>query len=220
MKNERWVIKLIDEAGHQRIREAVQRTEKRTSAEIVPMIVRGSMSSGHVPWLLFFILLISAWLVLPVLAENSPSLSEMPDWVLDVSSFVMAWVLTLALGHLDLVKRLLTPRQDQTLGVERRAILEFHLAHIESTEERTGILVFVSVLERRAVILADRAIVERLPESTWNDVVALLTAKIKIGEFAAGMCAAIDALGDLLEKEFPSRPGHANQLDDGLIVKM
>jgi putative membrane protein len=208
---------MIDETGRERVRAAVERNEKRTSAEIVPVIVRMSSACGHVPWVLFLALLLLAWVGLPFLVQLAPGV---PDWTLDVGAFAFAFGLTVVCERLDFVRRWFTPKHDQAMSVERRAVLEFHLAHVEATDARTGVLVFVSALERRAVVLADQAVVEKLPQESWAHAIELLVAGAKKGDYAEGICAAIDALGDRLEKAFPAIPGHANQLDDRLIIKL
>lgn len=211
-----WVNRIVDDKGMERIRHAVVAAEAKTSAEIVPMIVRNSGTHGHVEWLLFLFILICAWMLLPYLSEFAPGLSLL---ALDLGAFALAFVAALILSRLDRIKRLMTPAFDQALHVDRRAIVEFHASRINETVHATGVLIFVSLLERRAVVLADRAIAEVFPKETWRDVVEKLLAKTRAGDFAGGMCDAIHDIGEKLGPKFPNSPNDTDELDDRLIVK-
>jgi putative membrane protein len=212
-----WVEKIIDSEGLERIHQAVVRAEEKTCAEIVPMIVRSSAASGHVPWILFLLILLIAWTSLPWLIERSPW--DISDWIWDVAAFAVTAALTYALSSLDFFKRLLTPSHDRAIAVDRRAMHEFHHSRISATEHSTGILIFVSLLERRAIVLADRAVAEKFPETTWGPVVQALLSKTKAGDFTGGMCAAIEHVGEKLKTVLPARADDKNEVDDLLIVK-
>jgi len=211
-----WARRLVNDEGLKRISEAVARVEKRTSAEIVPMLVHSCSTTGHVSWILFLALLMLSWLILPRFMVFTP---EWPEWIWEVWSFIGAAVLTMVLSRSMRVRRWLTTDFDQILSVERRALLEFHVTQVQETEHRTGVLIMASALERRAIVIADRAIDERLPKSTWSEAVRLLISKTKQGDFAGGMVAAIEALGSRLEKAFPARPDEKAELHDALIIK-
>jgi putative membrane protein len=219
-----WARQLVDEQGEQRIRAAVERVEARTSAEIVPLLVRDSICTGHVPWLLFFIFLFTSFLGLSFFNELLIE-ADIPDGVLEFAAFGVSAALAYFCRNSAFFKRRLTSRHDQLISVERRALLEFHLAHVEATENRTGILIMASALERRAVVLADRAINEKIPVDVWNDVVEILVSRTRNGQFAEGMVAAIEKLGEHLSENFSSETGsnqvaRKNELDNGLVIKL
>lgn len=210
-----WANCLLGSEGREKIRSAVAGVERRTSVEIVPMVVRASGSYGHVPWLVFLVTLIVGWFSITMLAAYVHT----PLWVLDAAAVALAALLSILLSRFDFIKRIFTPGTDEVLSVERRAMLEFYLARVEGTDTRTGILLFASLLEHRAVILADRAITEKLPKETWNDIIAIVISKTKDGDFSGGISAAIEALGARLEAHFPANPQRKSQLADHLIIK-
>jgi putative membrane protein len=122
-------------------------------------------------------------------------------------------------SRFDIVDRLLTPQPDQVHQVDMRAELEFFELDLSQTEGRTGVLLMVSLMEHRAVILADKGISEKLDAEVWQEVVALMIAGVKRGDLTGGMCAAIERCGSLLAAEFPLAEGDVNELHDHLIVK-
>ncbi len=211
-----WANRTLGQAGHERVEAAIAAAEARTSGEIVPLLVRSSSTFGHVP------LLAAAFIL--VAAISLDLYAVLGDWIgNDVAAVILVWIGAAVLGYLaasfDAVDRLLTPRSDQAAQVDLRAEVEFYEQGIGQTRGRTGVLLMVSLLERRAVVLADRAISEQLPPETWQEVVDLLTDGVKQRDLAAGFCAAIERCGDLLEAHFPIDPGDENELRDHLIVK-
>jgi putative membrane protein len=77
----------------------------------------------------------------------------------------------------------------------------------------------VSLMEHRAVVLADKGISEKLDATIWQEVVDLMINGVKGGDLSGGMCAAIERCGELLTAEFPLAEDDANELHDHLIVK-
>ena len=205
-----WLSGKLDSKGADEISAAVGRAEKHTSAEIVPMVVRGSITVGHVPWLLFFIAIPLTWVLLPLVLHN---------WVGEILTVVVASVFAFVFKRFATVQRILTPDEDEMASVQRRALLEFHLANLPSTEKATGVLIFVSMLERRAVILADAAITARFDADAWDRVLKALLAEIGKGNFAGGMQEAIALVGSMLAEKFPAPTHGVNELPNTLIIK-
>ncbi len=211
-----WIEDLVDEKGLEEIRGAVARVEKRTSAEIVPMIVERSVATGHVPWLIFLLAFVFLSGLIPLLSRLTPSLHF---WVIEAMIVVLSLIASLLLSNSDTFSRWLTPARDREAQVERRALLEFHLLNIDATREGKGVLLFVSHLERKAVVLGDKAVAERLSQSTWQEAIDALLKKVDEGRFSEGMVAAIDLLGERLQASFPAIAGDTDELPDRLVIK-
>ena len=206
----KWIRKKLNTDGAKRISEAVARAEAKTSAEIVPMVVSGSITTGHVPWILFLIALPVIWMLIPYM---------MHDWLGEVATVVGAVIFAAVFHRFNWVKRILTPNADETVSVNRRALLEFHLANLRSTQNGTGVLIFVSMLERKAVVLADDRIAAEFPPEICGETLNVLTSRIKQRKFADGMSEAIDLLGEKLATKFPAASSNPNELPNTLIVK-
>ena len=128
-------------------------------------------------------------------------------------------IATFLLNQIDWVKRMLTPAWDQCDQVGKRALLEFYQSNIKKTKDATGILFFVSILERKAIVLADKAISDQLPKETWTEIVNLITSGMKRKDLASGLEKALINSGNILKPLFPIKPGDVNELPNKLIIK-
>ena len=80
------------------------------------------------------------------------------------------------------------------------------------TRERTGILIYVSLLEHRVVVLADRGIHSRVEAGTWDAVVERVVVGIRENRAEAGLADGIRLCGEILAERFPIRAGDLNEL--------
>src|SRR3977135_4036638 len=87
------------------------------------------------------------------------------------------------------------PRPVKHARAHRRAVEQFLAQNLHTSVGRTGVLIFVSVAERFAEILADAAIHAKVPESVWQAIVADLTEHIGKGQAGDGFVRAITAVG-------------------------
>src|SRR5690606_39064631 len=106
--------------------------------------------------------------------------------------FLLAYVL----ARRPSVQRLFIALPDRLLQVQRRAQLEFYEAGLMKTDQRTGILIFVSMMEHQAVVLADRSIAEKVDSEEWLGVIEKLLNGIKRGDAKTGFVDAIRRCGD------------------------
>ena len=211
-----WARSLLGTDGAERVETAIADAESRTSGEIVPILVRRSSTVGHVPLLAFSLVLLGVLLSdLPVYLSRLGG----PHWVWLTVSWGLAFGLAVALSRLDVTQRLLTSQADQIQQVEMRAEVEFYEHGVGRTEGHTGILLYVSLMEHRAVVLADQAIAEKVDGQVWQELVDLMIQGVKRGDFADGMTQAIQRCGDLLSPHFPGPEGDVNELRDHLVVK-
>lgn len=211
-----WLEPVANKDDLEKIKFTVETAERKTAGEIVPMIVHSSITFGHVPFILLLGFLLIFWTLIPFIA---PAIPEIPFWSLEIGSILLSVLGAWAWKGSDHWKRWLTTPQDQELSVLRRAQLEFYQSNIKKTEWGTGVLIFVSLLERRAVVLADQNVADKLPEETWAKVVDQLVLKVKAGEFSGGMCEAIETVGKLLAEHLPVATGDRNELPDLLVIK-
>ena len=90
--------------------------------------------------------------------------------------------------------------------------------HSPALLEKRAVLIFVSVAERHAEIVADTAIHDRVPKGTWESIVARLTMAFANRQPVEGFVVAIDEVGNHLATHFPPGSCDANELPDHLIV--
>ena len=111
----------------------------------------------------------------------------------------------------------LTPGLTKTRRVRRRAIILFRAACELRTRGRTGVLVYVSLAERRAEIVADRAITDAVEPEVWGEAMATLIAGVKAGRPGDGLARAIDEIGAVLARVLPPDAANPNELPDRLV---
>jgi putative membrane protein len=122
-------------------------------------------------------------------------------------------------GRWDPLERVLAGRAELRLAPHDRALRAFHEHGLHRTAAGTGVLVFASLFERRAVILGDHGIDARMGAANWQKAVDALTAGMAKDDPAAGFCDAIALCGAALAEHFPRAAGDAaarNELPDSL----
>lgn len=111
----------------------------------------------------------------------------------------------------------LTPRATKERRVRRQAIGLFRSAAQGRTRGRTGILLYLSLAEHRAEIVADEAIATLVRPERWGDAMALLIGHVRRGEEAEGIVQAVQAIGAILAEHLPPKTDNPNELPDKLI---
>lgn len=203
-------MSLISEADRTRISEAIGAAETHTSGEIVCVIAGESDSYYYAPYM---------WAALIALLVPWPFvyLTWWPvQWIYALQLAVFL-ILLVALMPRS-VRLWLVPRRVQTMRAHRRAVEQFLVQNLHTTEGRTGVLIFISVAEHYAEILADRGIHAKVPPDTWQAIVDRLTAKIGEGRTVDAFIQAVNEVGGLLAEHFPPGTRDPNELPDHLIV--
>lgn len=203
----------------ERIKQAVQQAERGTTGEIIPMIVPASARYREAGYRTGLIL---GWLVLAVLLTVEPAWwtwgwhAGNAGWLL--LAVLVAYVAGEWLGTRPAVIRLVTSRERMAYKVRLRAQQAFYQHGLQQTKGRTGILIFISLLEHRVQVLADAGINDRVPPGTWEEVVGGIVGGIRSGQPTDAICAAIVRCGELLSEKCPVGPdANPNELPDRLI---
>lgn len=194
----------------ERISGAITQAERKTSGEIVAVVADSSDSYLYVPFL---------WAALAALLVPWPLIYF--TWMQVQYIYLIQLVVFSALVALLWPKRVrtaLVPRAVRRSHAKRRATEQFLVQNLHTTAGRTGVLIFVSVAERHAEILADHGIDTKVPAGTWQTIVDNLTREIGNGRAADGFVGAINAAGEHLAQHFPPGMADPNELPDHLII--
>jgi putative membrane protein len=190
-------------ADHDRIIAAVGAVEERTTGEIVCVLAEQSSDAGALPILLAALALpwgLVAFTTLPVLSILL--------WQL-VTFVVLALVLCLPRVRVALI-----PRRARRAMAFRVATEQFFTRAVSRKRDRSGILIFVSLAEHYARIIADDGISARVPPSHWQAAVDALIAHVREDRVADGFIAAIDMCETVLVEHFPRTNDSPNELPD------
>lgn len=207
------------DSERERITQAVRQAERGTQGEIVPMIVQTSAryrEAGYrtgliLAWLTLALLLTveAYWLPWGWHAGNA-------GWLL--LTVVVAYGIGQWLGTVPTIVRLVTSRERMAHKVKLRAEQAFYQHGLHKTKARTGILILVSLLERRVQVLADKGINDLVPPGTWDGLVSGILDGIRTGHATDALCTAIAKCGALLAQVSPAAPGNnPDELPDELI---
>ena len=218
------------------IEAAVRGAEARTSGEIYCVVAEQSAHYGETPlaWAAGIALLAPAALLIAGIHVTVPGLID--EWTaaqvgaaaeaaaraaLVGALLLQAALFTLVaiLVSLPPVRLALTPRSLKRHEVKRRAGEIFLSKNLHLTRERTGVLIFVSLAERMAEIIADEGIAAHVESHVWDRAMAALAEGLKRGEPAAGFAGAIGLCADVLAERFPANPtDNPNELPDAVVL--
>ncbi len=219
----------LTQADHDLVSTAVTQAEAHTSGEIVTIVARRSDTYHDVglSWAaaaVFIALSLMAAFPAHLRAFLSMLLRdwdhELADWKLLTGLLGLLLLKFLVVRYLLAItplRMLMTPRATKARRVRRRAILLFRTAAEARTAGRTGVLIYLSLDEHRAEIVADRAINEKVAPEAWGEAMAALIAAIRDNRPGEGLAAAVEQVGALLAPHFPRADDDINELPDRLI---
>ncbi|MEW9838464.1 TPM domain-containing protein [Mesorhizobium marinum] len=200
---------------HERIADAIRTAEAATSGEIYCVLAR--RSDGY-----FFSAALIVTIAIIVISLGVAFMIEAWWLTMRLPVFVGAQLLALA-AALVLIYALpglrirLAPRRWQYMRAHENALKQFYSRNVHLTTQRTGVLIFVSLAERYAEVVADAGINSKVPQDIWDSIVAGLIDDAGNDRLASGFVTAIAAVGALLAEHFPIRADDVNELDDHLV---
>lgn len=100
------------------------------------------------------------------------------------------------------------------IAIETFAKLKMH-----ETQLRNGVLIYLSVKDRKFAIYGDSGINKIVPEIFWDEIKNQMQEKYKEGKFSEGLCNAILSVGAQLKANFPYSSDDKNELSNDLTFK-
>lgn len=214
---------------HALVTAAVSEAEKSTDGEIVTIVAHHSDEYRETPLhagMLALMLYFAAVAVVPEFFQKLLSLSS-GGWAHEYSAteylslmflgavaiFALAWWIVARTG----LRVLLTPAPIRERRVRAKAIQLFKVGAERRTMGLTGILIYLSMAEHRAEIVADDAIAAVTAPETWGEAMAAMIVEVKQGQPGKGMAAAVHHVGAVLARHFPKTDANPNELPDRLI---
>lgn len=198
-------MKALDPAVTAALTEAIRELERKSCAEVV-IEVRGRSGSYAHADARFASLLAVAVLVL-LLFSPWPFGAA---WV--VIDVVAAWFIGLWFARRsNAVRRLMTSRRERAGAARIGAASTFHERGIANTSGESGVLVYLSLLERRLEVLADRGVLEAVPSLEWNRIIEEARAHVGTPE---ALVRVMLELTPLLACHLPWREGDVDELSD------
>ncbi len=223
------MARYLDDKRHKIVSDAVAAAELNTSGEIVTVLA--DRSDGYTDVVLvwaataaFTMMSIFALFPLPFMNVWDALIGGwMHEWTtgelasmtiaLGLITFVAAWAVQLW----EPLKFSLIPAPVRSSRVHQQAIKHFKVGAEKRTHGRTGILIYLSMREHRAEIVADEPIAEKVSADVWGNAMADMLVEIRKGCIAEGLAAGVRDVGEVLSEHFPRSEDNENELPDRLI---
>jgi len=214
---------------HRIVTDAVGLAEQQTDAEIVTIVARRSDAYHDVGlhWAILFMLavpLIAA--AFPAQYQNaliwltggwSHELPLRTLFLLMFAQMILHFLVVRYLLAIPALRMAVTPGTTKSRRVRRRALALFRTAAEARTRQLTGMLLYLSLDEHRAEIVADEAIASKVPPEVWGEAMAAMIDEVRAGNVAQGMALAIAKAGEILAEHCPKSESNPNELPDRLI---
>ncbi len=206
----------LSQAEKDRLKEAVRKAESKTSGEIVPFIVA---SSGDYLWVHL------VWALAGAMAGTfaiwcQSTYSHFALTFGEMALILWSGVLIGALLPLiPFLKRISVSKTVLTRNVNREVMASFVGAGLTETKDRTGVLIYLSVFERRIQILADKGINSKAPKNYWQSHVDAVVKGIHSGRPSEVLSEVIEEIGEQLSASFPRAADDVNELSDEIRLE-
>jgi putative membrane protein len=212
MKGYSKAMQFFNAAEKEAIESATRAAEARTIGEIAVMVVDassryreaevfGGISLGNVLAFLVTVFFFheSIWWYVP----------------LTLAFFVPSWLL---FRKIPVLKMHFAGPARREIAVQGRALRAFYEKGLYRTAQNTGVLFFISILERKVWVLADKGIYEKITQERLNDMAQAVSEGIRQGRAAEALATAIREAGELLREHFPIVDGDTNELPDAIMI--
>lgn len=206
----------LSPAERSRVTRAIAVAEENTSGEIVVVVARQSDDYIHVPLHIAAALSLAVPLLLPWLGGLFPW-TAIPFWWLYLTQLV-TFIVVAGVLSLPVLRYMVTPGRLMRKYAHHHAASQFLATNIHSTRGRTGILIFVSLLERYCEVVADTEIAAKVPQATWQAIVDEMLPLLRAGDVAEGLVHGVERCGTILADKFPPGRSNSNELPNHLIV--
>ncbi|MDX9787262.1 MAG: TPM domain-containing protein [Desulfobacterales bacterium] len=210
--------KFLSESDKRIIIEAVKTAEQKTSGEIVPLVVSASGSyplanvTGGAALAFLPAVSLTPWIggFFWIGGQNM--------WMFLILFIAFFLLFRETVKRLAWLKRLFISKKEIEEEVHEAAVTSFFKEGLYRTRDANGILIFISVLEHKVWVLADKGINTRVPQSRWTGIVDGIIEGIKENRQGAAICEAVMEVGGILSEHFPLKSDDTDELKN-LIVK-
>ncbi len=219
----------LDDAGRRLVADAVTAAEAQTSGEIVTVLADRSDGYTDVALLwavgaAFTAMSLFAALPLPFLNAwdwaisgwgHQWSTGELASMVIGLG--LITFLLVMLAQQWEPLKFALIPGPTKTIRVHAQAVRQFKVGADRRTTGRTGVMIYLSMREHRAEIVADESIAAIVSAEVWGEAMGDMLSHIRKGRIAEGLAVGIGDVGFVLAQHSPKREGDVNELPDRLI---
>jgi putative membrane protein len=202
----------LSEQDNKTIEAAINKAEAGTSGEIVFVVTPTSSHYHHANLqgaLIGMAIVTAIFMMIPFTHTPTNLL-----WMEFVSFAVFSTILPYCPW-----RRLIVSKREMNARVQEAAFMQFYSSGLYKTRESNGVEIYLSLFERKVVVIGDRGIHDKMGNEQWDRVRDLIIQGIQKGDACSGICAAIESCGKALAEHFPPRPDDINELPDQVIIR-
>lgn len=203
------------------VEAAIATAESKTSAEVVVCIASrsGRYDRGEdlVGVAVALLCVAGAWLAFQGAHDESWGLSLNLGLLPILAIFAVAFSLGAAGATLlPGLSLFFSSKAEMHANVHDRARIAFQDLGVRGTRAATGVLIYVSLLERTVSVIGDRAITEAIEQTTWDELRDTVIAGLADGKAGEGLCQAIEQAGGVLATSMPGSHDDTDELGNHL----
>lgn len=214
-KYPKWIQSLASTDQIQKLEAQIHTQESKSTGEIAVVIARKSSATHFVAPLLGLILyLFFETVLLRFFLEWILWHFSFLNWAVTLLNFSLSFSLGYWLSHFPMFQRMCIPNAMERTQCETRAFAEFQKQGVGKTGKQTGVLIFVSLMERQVLVLGDHTIASKVPATAWEDIIKSMVSDMKNGRLALGIDTGIQRVGEILAKEFPASLENKDELSN------
>jgi len=204
---------VLGTAEREELAAEIATAEERTAGEIVVVVLERSDRHPGAEWMAATLtLLCGSVLLAGWLPWEQPALFFFCQLALGAVGFVAA-------RFIPGFKRAFVTEARADEMAREQALQEFYAHGLHRTQDATGVLLFVSLLERRVIVLGDVGIDEKLDATHWEATDTAVLEGIRSGSLKDGLAAGIRRTADVLAEHFPRKAGDRDEVPNHVIVR-
>lgn len=201
------------EDEEKRITETIKRVEGKTIGEVAVMVVD---SSDQYPEAEILASIFISSLVSLIL---STAFFHHDLWIFISFCIILFFISMFFVKKNPILKSFFIDPKRAEYCVYERAVKGFYEKRLYKTRMHTGVLIFISLLEKKVWILADEGIYKKIKQETLNEYVKKIAEGIKNNAACEALCYSIEGIGKILSEHFPYQLGDLNELTDKVIYE-
>jgi len=207
---------IISNNDHILIHEAIDELERASTGEILTVI--RSKSSNFILFRVIFSNLIALIFMYLFLNYYLHSL----DYKFISQAFGLYLIIFCLFYYLlsfHFILKYLIPNRVKKHKCEKQATLEFFSNGVYKTKSKTGILIYISILEKEVIVIGDEGINLKIPNNSWDNLISKIVNGIKTNNLANGIIFGLKEADKLLKEHFPIKGEYINEIKQSLIIK-
>ncbi len=206
--------KRLQETEIKKLEQLIAEVETKTEAEIVVAVAAQSTFTSHV-----LTILLLAWLSVFSVIWGILHQHVLPqEELILLALFLIGIALCFWVCRWDFAKRVLTSNWAEQASVEQRAEIEFYRRIVDKTVNKTGVLIYLSLMERRAVILSDKSVAAKVSKEVWKLILDRSMSQIPSLGLHQCLYTAVSECGAILVREFPAKcPKNPDEIQNQIV---